>query len=361
MQSRQAEFEVSSRADVGRANTPTRLHKNKSGLEEVVGIRNWLWRHSEQGRAWQAFDRGDAQYETELDITTASFKRTISEIEDAGWSLRDRIDHRPIKRTTVSRQEDGGHEVLKTVEQKATFYFDRTETARIAPLIEQQVQERHAEEQRRQRALEDAVESRARLLDLLVGQPHRARALAASVLLGVGAILMVIFVSYTEKTTESGHLWWKTTTTSEVTFEDKLPLFVIAVIMLLAGLLIAASAIRKARLRNQNIAAAAGVKAARKKRSAARALARRDPATARDLGIGRPDLGRSYDDGGLVDANSAPVGALITWLGLTQAEAERVVKARSQLEGFETDLELSSFAGLDPKRLEAIRDYVILL
>lgn len=326
-----------------------------------MGIGSWLWRHSEQGRAWQAFERGDVEYETELDITTAAFKRKVSEVEDAGWSLRERIDHAPIKRTKVTAQDDGGHEVTKTVDQKATFYFDRASKARIAPLLEQQVQARLDEEQRQQQAIAQAAESRARMVGFFVGQPHRTRASAASLLLALGGILLWIFFSYTERTTESGHLWWKETTTTAVTFRDKLPLFIVALALILAGLLFAGSAFKKARLRNGNVASVAGVRAAARKRSSARALAVRDPRMARDLGIGRPDLGRAYDDGGLVDINSAPSDALATWLGLTQAEAERVVKVRAELEGFESEAELMSFAGLEPKRFEAIRDYVILL
>jgi hypothetical protein len=45
---------------------------------------------------------------------------------------------------------------------------------------------------------------------------------------------------------------------------------------------------------------------ARELRAKAREIAARDPLLARDLKIGRPDLPHTFDDGGLVDLNSAP-------------------------------------------------------
>jgi hypothetical protein len=46
--------------------------------------------------------------------------------------------------------------------------------------------------------------------------------------------------------------------------------------------------------------------AARTRREEARRLAESDPALARELGIGRPDLRRGYNDGGLIHLNTAP-------------------------------------------------------
>ena len=56
--------------------------------------------------------------------------------------------------------------------------------------------------------------------------------------------------------------------------------------------------------------AVAAVLAARARRDEARRIVSRDPAMARELGIGRPDLRRAYDDGGLVDLNNAPAQAI---------------------------------------------------
>ena len=67
---------------------------------------------------------------------------------------------------------------------------------------------------------------------------------------------------------------------------------------------------------------------ARDRREAAKALWVTDPALARELGIGRPDLGRAYDDGGLVDLNSAPASVIASVCGLDRALAEDIVAAR---------------------------------
>jgi hypothetical protein len=70
------------------------------------------------------------------------------------------------------------------------------------------------------------------------------------------------------------------------------------------------------------------VKQTRARREQARSLMAEDPAMARELGIGRPDLGRGYDDGGLVDLNSAPAPVIARVCGLDVAFAEAIVAAR---------------------------------
>lgn len=67
---------------------------------------------------------------------------------------------------------------------------------------------------------------------------------------------------------------------------------------------------------------------ARARREEARALAAKDPALARDLGIGRPDLHRGYDDGGLVDLTSADASVIATVAGISSADAQSIVAAR---------------------------------
>ena len=52
-----------------------------------------------------------------------------------------------------------------------------------------------------------------------------------------------------------------------------------------------------------------------------------DPALARSLGIGRPDLARGYDDGGLVDLNTASAPVIAQVCGLDAALAEAIVAA----------------------------------
>ena len=67
----------------------------------------------------------------------------------------------------------------------------------------------------------------------------------------------------------------------------------------------------------------------RARREEARALRARDPERADELGIGRPDLGRAYDDGGLVDLNTAPAAAIASVCGVDHSLAERIVAART--------------------------------
>ena len=54
------------------------------------------------------------------------------------------------------------------------------------------------------------------------------------------------------------------------------------------------------------------------------------------LAIGRPDLSRQYDDGGLVDVNHVPEAFLISHLELSPEQASTVVRARDHLGGFQS-------------------------
>jgi hypothetical protein len=92
------------------------------------------------------------------------------------------------------------------------------------------------------------------------------------------------------------------------------------------------------------------------RRAEARELARRDPVLARELRIGRPDLPRQYDDGGLVDVNNVPDIVLAQHLQLTPQEIQAVVAARGQLGNFTSAEEVSVYAQLAPARVDAIRD-----
>jgi hypothetical protein len=100
--------------------------------------------------------------------------------------------------------------------------------------------------------------------------------------------------------------------------------------------------------------------AARTRREDARALAERDPMLARDLNIGRPDRPREYDDGGLVDLNSAPAGVLMSVCGLDSEAAERLVATRELFPtGFSSIDELLVYAELPDGGV--LRDRGVLL
>jgi hypothetical protein len=85
-------------------------------------------------------------------------------------------------------------------------------------------------------------------------------------------------------------------------------------------------------------------------------LAQDKPALARELRIGRPDLARDYDDGGLVDVNHVPGSALATFLGFTATEAAAVLAARDRLGRFSSADELCVYAELPPGRIDEVRD-----
>jgi len=65
-----------------------------------------------------------------------------------------------------------------------------------------------------------------------------------------------------------------------------------------------------------------------------RRVVQANPALARELRIGRPDLPRQYDDGGLVDVNRVPGYVLAASLGLTQQEVANLIAARDKLGNF---------------------------
>lgn len=98
-----------------------------------------------------------------------------------------------------------------------------------------------------------------------------------------------------------------------------------------------------------------------RRRQAARRLAMRHPARAARLSVGRPDLPRSYDDGGLVDINHAPDRALAEQLGMTQREIDALHAARRHLGTLSSAAELSVYAELPPHRVDELRDFIICL
>lgn len=74
--------------------------------------------------------------------------------------------------------------------------------------------------------------------------------------------------------------------------------------------------------------AVAAALAARARRAEARRIVDHDPLLARDLRIGRPDLARDYDDGGLVDLNAVPAAEIARCCGIDEEPARRIVEAR---------------------------------
>jgi DNA uptake protein ComE-like DNA-binding protein len=103
------------------------------------------------------------------------------------------------------------------------------------------------------------------------------------------------------------------------------------------------------------------VKRRRLLREKARELAAADPGLAKELRIGRPDLPRQYNDGGLVDVNHAPVEALTTLPGITPELAEKIERVRAETGGFMSAEELSAVAGLPASLTNDVADYAVFI
>jgi DNA uptake protein ComE-like DNA-binding protein len=93
-------------------------------------------------------------------------------------------------------------------------------------------------------------------------------------------------------------------------------------------------------------------------RAEVRKLIADNPALARELRVGRPDLPRNYDDGGLVDVNHVGPEVLAWHLGLSTAEAQAIIAARDQLGRFTSSAEMSTYANLHPDRLDSVTDLI---
>ncbi|TYB35741.1 AfsR/SARP family transcriptional regulator [Micromonospora sp. AP08] len=99
----------------------------------------------------------------------------------------------------------------------------------------------------------------------------------------------------------------------------------------------------------------------RLRREQARYLLHHYPAARVDLRIGRPDLLRTYDDGGLVDVNAVPDPVLATLPGLT-ADQRRQVAVDRWLRGPYGSLEeLAGRCQLPPAATETLRDVLLFL
>jgi len=99
---------------------------------------------------------------------------------------------------------------------------------------------------------------------------------------------------------------------------------------------------------------------AQDRRELARRILAQDPRLASDLAIGRPDLARGYDDGGLVDVNTAPTALLVRLPGLTELDAERLVAARTAAGGFTSVEEMAVLADLPMLLVDRLRDRLVL-
>ncbi|MEH1123819.1 BTAD domain-containing putative transcriptional regulator [Micromonospora sp. CPCC 206061] len=99
----------------------------------------------------------------------------------------------------------------------------------------------------------------------------------------------------------------------------------------------------------------------RARRQQALQLASQYPAVARELNIGRPDLPRVFDDGGLIDINAAPAQVLTALPGMNPHLAERVVAERQYRGAFGSIDDLVSRGTVPPEVAYALREHAVAL
>jgi helix-hairpin-helix protein len=73
-----------------------------------------------------------------------------------------------------------------------------------------------------------------------------------------------------------------------------------------------------------------------------------EPALAKEVGVGRPDI-PGADDYGLIDVNHCPADALARLPGMTSALARRTVRERLQAGGFSSVEDLGLLLDLPPE------------
>jgi DNA uptake protein ComE-like DNA-binding protein len=90
-------------------------------------------------------------------------------------------------------------------------------------------------------------------------------------------------------------------------------------------------------------------------REQGRKLAGDDPAKARQLGVGRPDLPDSFD-ASLVDLNSAPAKVIARIAGVSSSVADRGVEMRTATGAFSSVEDLDLLVDLDPADVTKLKD-----
>jgi Helix-hairpin-helix motif len=89
-------------------------------------------------------------------------------------------------------------------------------------------------------------------------------------------------------------------------------------------------------------------------------LVKDDPARAKALGVGRPDIDLAFD-AGLVDVNSAPVEVIARLPHADEALAERIVSVRERVGGFSSVQDLGLVLALPAPVIDAWEGLVVCL
>jgi DNA-binding SARP family transcriptional activator len=85
------------------------------------------------------------------------------------------------------------------------------------------------------------------------------------------------------------------------------------------------------------------------------------PRIARELRIGRPDLARVFNDGGLVDINAVPEHILAALPGVTVPQAQQIVARRRTTGGFTRVDDLVTGGLLPPPTVRSLSDVLIVV
>ncbi len=96
------------------------------------------------------------------------------------------------------------------------------------------------------------------------------------------------------------------------------------------------------------------------RRADGRRLLDSQPALARELGVGRPDV-PGADDFGLVDVNHVPAGTLTRLPGITVELAARIVARRAEAGGFSSAEDLGVLLDLPPATVDGLRDMAVFV
>ncbi|MCG5468881.1 winged helix-turn-helix domain-containing protein [Micromonospora sp. LAH09] len=99
----------------------------------------------------------------------------------------------------------------------------------------------------------------------------------------------------------------------------------------------------------------------RVRRQQARNLLHRYPSARLEFAIGRPDLPRAFDDGGLVDVNAVPDHVLATLPWLTDAQRRQVAMDRWVRGPYASMEELAGRCPLPPEVVDALRGVLLFL
>ena len=124
------------------------------------------------------------------------------------------------------------------------------------------------------------------------------------------------------------------------------------------ALAISSDAVRRIQGRSDPLLDAARTRIER--RAAGRHLLATQPALAKEVGLGRPDIAGS-DDYGLVDVNHAPAAALAKLPGMTRDLAAKCVAERGPAGGFSSVEDLGLLLDLPPDTVDQMRDSTVFI